>query len=456
MAHASSLQNTPSTQRPHRVCSNEELLRRACLSIAGGDSSTMRVLPYHLPLVADRGKGSRLWDADNNEYIDLNMAYGPLIFGHCPAKIVERVYDQISQRGSQLGFPSEINIRVAEKIKHLFPSIQLMRFANSGTEAVASSIRLARAYTGRRKIIVFEGHYHGWSDATFHRYHAPLDELPSADFGPALPGTLGMNDAPQDLVAVRWNNLDALARCLESDPHAFAGCIMEPVMGNAGVIAPQPGFLQHVRELLHHHGSLLIFDEVITGMRIAPGGAQELFQVQPDITVVSKALAGGYPVAGFGASREIMDLVVQGTLFHGGVYSSNAVVMSAAEAVLDEVLTDSKQIYDHLYAIANQLAGGLRDILSRSGISHVVQNVGPMVSVFLTRGNVEALCEYRDVRQHCDFDRYIELQHRLQQSGVYFHPNQFEPMFPSTAHTTHEIDLVLDRFEEAVRCRLVA
>ena len=178
--------------------------------------------------------------------------------------------------------------------------------------------------------------------------------------------------------------------------------------------------------------------------------------MDPDITIVSKALGGGYPIAGFGASREIMTLIEDGSLFHGGVYSSNAVVMSAADAVLDEILSDSARIYDQLYSAADRLAEGLRDILSRSGIPNVVQHVGPMVSAFLTDGKVDALHEYRDVRRHCDFDRYIELQHRLQKSGVYFHPNQFEPMFLSTVHSHEEIDLVLDRFQEAVRCRLAA
>ncbi len=442
------------TGQVDRESDNARLLRRGCRALAGGDSSTMRVLPYHLPLVAERGEGSRVWDVEGREYIDLNMAYGPLIFGHCPPKIVERVTQQITQRGSQLGFPTEISMRVAEKIQHLFPSIELMRFANSGTEAIASSIRLARTVTGREKIIVFEGHYHGWSDAVFHRYHAPLEDLPRGDFGPAMPGTLGMNGAPFDVAAVRWNNLDALARCLESDPGAYAGCIMEPVMGNAGVIPPQPGYLAGVRDLLHEHGALLIFDEVITGFRVAAGGAQQRFGVRPDITIVSKALGGGYPIACFGASRDIMQVIADGTLFHGGVYSSNATVMAAADAVLDEMIAHGGQVFDQLSMIGDQLSNGMRDILTRAGVNHVVQNVGAMISTFLTTDRVDALHEYRDVRRHCDFDRYIELQHFLQRDGVYFHPNQFEPMFPSTAHTAKDIEIVLDRFERAVACCL--
>ena len=228
---------------------SEQVLERGRQSIAGGDSSTMRVLPYHLPLVAARGQGSRVWDVDGNEYIDLNMAYGPLVLGHCPEPIIRAVTDQIRNRGSQLGFPTEITIRVAEKIKKLFPSMELMRFANSGTEADVSAARLARAWTGRPKLIQFEGHYHGWSDTLFNRYHAPLEDLPTGPYGPAIPGTQGLNGAPHDNLVCRWNDVDALEQCLNDHRGQVAGVIMEPVMGNAGTIPPLPGYLETVPRL---------------------------------------------------------------------------------------------------------------------------------------------------------------------------------------------------------------
>ena len=413
----------------------------------------MRVLPYHLPLVATRGKGCRVWDADDHQYIDLNMAYGPLIFGHCPPAIIRAVQKQISNFGSQLGFPTEITMRVAEKLKRLFPSIELLRFANSGTEALASTARLARVFTGREKIVQFEGHYHGWSEALFNRYHAPLEQLNGRDYGPAFPGTIGMmHGGPQDSLVVRWNNLDALARCLEANQGQVAAVIMEPVMGNAGVIAPQPGYLEQARMLAHDHGALLVFDEVITGLRVAPGGAQELYGVEPDIMVASKSMGGGYPVAAFGASREIMEPIVNGSLFHGGVYSGNAVVMAAAEAVLDQILSRGDDIYATMRDVSDRLSEGFGEILSRAGIPHVMQHVGPMLSLFLMRDGVQELREYRDVREHCAFDRYITLQHAMQRAGVYFHPNQFEPMFLSAAHGPEDIDLVLERFEQVVAC----
>ena len=433
----------------------EQLLRRARQSIAGGDSSTMRVLPYHLPLVAERGCGSRVWDSDGKEYIDLNMAYGPLIYGHCPPHIVESVSRQIAQSGSQLGFPTEIGVRVAEKVKTLFPSIELLRFSNSGTEAIASAIRLARSFTGRKKIIRFEGHYHGWSDAVFNRYHAPLSELPEKGYGPAVAGTDGMNGAPHDCLCVRWNDLDTLDRCLEEHGDAIAACIMEPVMGNAGVIPPEPQYLHGVRERMLDRDALLIFDEVITGMRVAAGGAQQYYDVHPDITILSKALGAGYPIAAFGTSREIMEPVVDGTVFHGGVYSGNAVVMAAAEASLDAMLADTESMYQQLHAISDELAGGIREILSRLSVPHVVQHVGPMLSLFLTNVPVDRITEYRQVLKYCNSDRYIEFQHFMQQAGVYFHPNQFEPMFLSTTHTSSDIATVLERIEEGARHCLV-
>jgi glutamate-1-semialdehyde 2,1-aminomutase len=436
----------------YATVTSETIMQRARQCIAGGDSSTMRVLPYHLPLVAARGEGARVWDADGNEYIDLNMAFGPLLFGHCPRHVIDAVMEQISHRGSQLGFPTEITVRVAEKIQKLYPSMELLRFANSGTEADMSAVRLARAFTGKSKIIQFEGHYHGWSDAVFNRYHAPLDQLSNGPYGPAIPGTTGLNGNPRDSLVVQWNDLDALQKCLEDHRGSVAAVIMEPVMGNGGTIAPKAGYLAAVREMTRQQGALLIFDEVITGMRVAAGGGQEYYGVKPDITVISKALGGGYPVAAFGASREIMDPIVKGTMFHGGVFSGNAVVMAAAEAVLDEVISNREFIYRHMRTVSDELVRGADEILDRAGVPHVMQHVGPMISFFLTTGTNQPLTNYREVRRNCDFEKYIRLQHLMQQSGVYYHPNQFEPMFLSAVHTHEDIAIVLDRFERAVAC----
>jgi glutamate-1-semialdehyde 2,1-aminomutase len=429
----------------------DSFMERARGVLAAGDSSTMRVQPYALPLIASRGSGSRVWDIEGREYIDLNMAYGPLILGHRHPRIIEAVTRQIGEGGSQLGFPTEITVRVAEKVRELYPCMEVLRFANSGTEAVASAARLARAYTGRSKLVLFEGHYHGWSEALFHRYHAPLSELPEGHFGVAGPGTSGMTRALDDVVLCRWNDLDALEAVLDEHGGDIAGVLMEPIMGNAGVIPPQPGYLLAAREAVHRRGALLMFDEVISGMRVAPGGAQEHYDVRPDITVISKALGGGYPVAAFGASREIMSVIADGRLFHGGVFSGNAVVMAAAEAVLDEVADKRDAMYTDLHERSNGLVAGLRRILGHLDEPHVVQNVGPMISLFLTDEHGLELNNYRSVRAHGAFERFITFQHEVQRSGVFFHPNMFEPMYLSAAHSDDDVALALDLIEGAAR-----
>jgi len=434
---------------------SEQLLARARQSIAGGDNSTMRVLPYHLPLVATRGEGSRVWDADGLEYIDLNMAYGPLIFGHRPAGVTEAVVQQLTESGSQLGFPAEVSVQVAEKVKRIYKHIELLRFSSTGTEAIVAALRLARTFTGKKYIIAFEGHYHGSSDNIFHRYHAPIDQLPTGPYGPALPGTLGMNGAPHDVLVCRWNSPEALEQCLTDHQDQVAAVIMEPVMGNGGVIPPKDDFLEIARSLTHDNGALLIFDEVITGMRVASAGAQERYGVEADITILSKALGGGYPISALGSTREIMSCIAEGKLFHGGVYSGNTLVMSAANAVLDRMLAERDSIYSHLDSVSTMLADGIDEILSRLGVPHQVQYVGPMISMLLTHGDVGPLVNYRDVRRFCDFDKFIGFQHQLQQSGVYFHPNQFEPMFLSTAHTHEDIASVLERIEDGARAVLL-
>lgn len=438
------------------VRSNQEVLERARQSIAGGDNSTMRVLSYHAPLVAERGQGCRVWDVEGREYIDLNMAYGPLLFGHRPPAIVQAVVNQLQQSGSQLGFPQEISVRVAEKLRQLFPTMQRMRFSSTGTEAVASAVRLARGVTGRPIIIAFEGHYHGWNDVVFHRYHAPLDDLPNGDYGPALPGTLGMNGAPHNLLVVRWNDLAALERCLIDHRGQVAAVVMEPIMGNAGVIPPDPQFLAGARELVQDEDALLIFDEVITGLRVGPGGAQGLYGIYPDITIVSKALGGGFPISAFGASPDIMNAIERGEVFHGGVYSGNALVMAAAEAVLDAVRAGGDRMYEDLNQISDRFSAGLDDVLSRHSVPHQIQHVGPMISCLLTDdAGARPLVDYRAVRRHGDAEKYIRLQHAMQAAGVYYHPNHFEPMYLSTAHTWTDLANVLDRFEDCVRCCLV-
>jgi glutamate-1-semialdehyde 2,1-aminomutase len=430
---------------------NRRFMEHARGLLAGGDSSAMHVVAHQLPLVADRGRGSRVWDIEGNAYLDLNMAFGSLLLGHRPSQVIDAVTRQISERGSQLGFPTEIGVRVAEKIRTLFPSMERLRFAGSGTEACNLAVRLARTITGRSKIVVFEGHCHGWSDPLFHRYHAPLAELPQEAFGPAIAGTRGMNGEPRDLVVVRSNDQATIEEFLKRHGRHVAAVILEPIMCNAGCIPPRPEFLECVRRATRDEGVLLVFDEVITGLRVAPGGAQELYGVRPDITVISKALGCGFPVAACGGSRDLMEAVTIGRVLHDGPGDGNAGSLAAAEAVLDEISAHRDEIYAHLNAVGRRLARGLEDILTGLGVLHTIQQVGPIVSLFLTNQARDQLGNYREVRKYCDFEKYLALQQAMQRRGVYFCPNQLTPMFLSTAHTAEDVDAALERFEDGVR-----
>ncbi|MCE2974499.1 MAG: aminotransferase class III-fold pyridoxal phosphate-dependent enzyme [Sediminibacterium sp.] len=428
---------------------SEAALARCRESIAGGDSSTMRVLPYHPAIVADRGEGAWVFDIDGNRLLDMNMAYGPLLFGHRPEFVVERVTRQLASRGSQLGFPTELTYRVGELVQKLFPSMELMRFANSGTEAIAAAIRLARHTTGRRGLVAFEGHYHGWSEAIFHSYHAPLDQLPAEPGDLAAPGTKGMSGFG-DVYLAPWNSVEALIHCLDRREGEIAAVIMEPVMGNASLIPPAEGYLQEVRRITQERGILLIFDEVITGLRIAPGGAQQMYGVTPDITILSKVLGGGFPIAVFGGSRTLLAPIVARELFHGGVYSGNALVLAAAEAMLEHVLAHQDTIYPELESWSRKLCDGMTEVLTHHQIPGFAHNLGSLVGLVLTKEHGETqLDDYRSVRRHGDFETFIDLENIMASRGVYFHPNMFEPMFASTCHTKEDIAYIIDRLADS-------
>ncbi len=441
------------TQSLGEMCHAEsrKALERARESVAGGDSSNMRVLACHPPLVAERGAGCRVWDVDGNEYIDMNLGYGPLLFGHRPGFLIDAVVKQVKEKGSHLGFPQELNYLAGEKVKRLFPSMERLRFANSGTEAAASAVRLARACTGRPNLLLFEGHYHGWSDALFHKYHASEEELGSRNPAAALAGTIGMNGAPHHAYVTGWNDAERLADALEELKGTVAAVVMEPVMGNAGVIEPEPGYLAAARELTRKHGALLVFDEVITGMRVAAGGAQQRYGIVPDLTVISKALGGGYPVAAFGGRADLMEEIGSGRMFHGGVYAGNAMVLAAANAVLSKVLKEKEEIYPALEARAGQLADGLRGMFARRGVGHVVQRVGAMLGLALTQGVEKRPRNYREMARVSDGEAYMRFQRELLARGVYVHPNHFEPMYLSTEHSQGDVDEVLGRIEDTLR-----
>jgi len=428
------------------------ILARARKSVAGGANSTMRVLDYHLPLVISHSEGAHVWDVDGNKLIDMNMGYGTLIFGHRSQVVRNAIRRELDRRGTVLGFPHELSHQVAELVKKSFPSIDQLRFTSTGTEAVQTAVRLARAFTGRSHLVLFEGHYHGSSDAVFHRYHASIKELDERPAYEALPGTAGMAEAPHNVYVLSWNDKKAICTLLAEKGNSIAAVLMEPVMGNAGIIPPHEDFLDAVRQATIGCGALLIFDEVITGFRIARGGAQERYGVASDITVLSKAINGGVPLAAVGARADIMELMVNGNVFHGGVYSGNPLSLAATLAVQMEYERNSESIYHSLEKEADHLAEGLQNIFAEVGIPAIVQHVGPMLSLwFVDDENVKAPKSYREVCRGANAVRFIHFQQALQVRGVYVHPNHFEPWFLSTSHSADVIDSVLQRVAVVAR-----
>jgi glutamate-1-semialdehyde 2,1-aminomutase len=412
----------------------------------------MRVLDYHLPLFVDRAEGARIWDVNGNELIDMNMGYGPLIFGHRSSVVANAIRRELDRRGTILGFPHELSHMVAELIKKSYPSIDLLRFSSTGTEVSQTAIRLARAFTGRKHIVLFEGHYHGSNDLVFHRYHALLKDLEKRPAYETLPGTGGMLEAPVSVYVLPWNDKATVCAFLVQKGESIAAVMMEPVMGNAGVIPPEEDFLNAVRQSTKECGALLIFDEVITGFRIARGGAQERYGVSSDITLLSKAMSGGLPLTVVGGRADIMEMIVKGTVFHGGVYSGNPISLAAALAVQMEYDRNHEFIYRYLESITNHLAVGLRSIFAQVGIPAVVQHVGAMLSLaFVDTDDVREFKSYRDICRYANAARYIRFQHALQEAGVYIHPSRWEPWFISTVHSLDIINTVLERIETTAR-----
>ena len=419
------------------------LLQRARQSVAAGDSSTMRVLDYHLPLMIERAEGVHVWDVSGKRLIDMNMGYGPLVFGHRPRFLINAIRNEMEQRGTILGFPHERSHQVAELIKKSFPSIDLMRFTSTGSEAGQTAVRLARAYTKRTKIVLFEGHYHGSTDSVFHRYHASPEQLAAREPHEVIAGTQGMNGAPHNAYVIPWNNIEALTDLLQRDPD-IAAVIMEPVMGNGGVIPPASGYLQAVRKLTNDYGIVLIFDEVISGFRVARGGAQERYGVQADITMLAKAMGGGVPVGAVGGRAEIMQQLVNGTVFHGGVHSGNPFSMAGALATQQAYEQNGEAIYGLLEENTKRLADGLYKIFAEINVPIHIQHVGSLFSLqIMDNADDPVPQDYRSIASTTTPERFIRFQQAVQRAGVYFHPNRYEPWFISTLHTQEVMEEAL-------------
>lgn len=399
----------------------------------GGVSSPVRAFKSvgGQPIVFDRVNGAYIWDVDGNQYIDYVGTWGPAICGHAHPQVIKALHEALD-KGTSFGAPCLQENILAEMVIDAVPSIEMVRFVNSGTEACMSVLRLMRAYTGREKIIKFEGCYHGHADMF----------LVKAGSGVA---TLGLPDSPgvpksttSTTLTAPFNDLEAVAALFHANPGQIAGVILEPIVGNAGFIPPDVGFLAGLRELTQEHGALLVFDEVMTGFRIAYGGAQEKFGITPDLTTLGKVIGGGLPVGAYGGRRDILQLVAPaGPMYQAGTLSGNPLAMTAGIKTLE--ILKQPGTYDYLERITSRLAQGLLQVAKETGHPACGGSISGMFGLFFTDGPVQ---NYEDAKKS-DLNKFSRFHRGLLEQGVYLAPSQFEAGFTSLAHTEADIDRTL-------------
>ena len=417
-----------------------ELYAAARRHIPGGVNSPARSWGAvgGAPLFLERGAGSRVWDADGNEYIDYVCSWGPLILGHAHPQVLAAI-GEAAANGTSFGAPTERENAVARMVTDAYASIDMARFVNSGTEATMSALRLARAFTSRPKIVKFEGGYHGHADAL-------LVAAGSGAMAHGVPDSAGVTASfAQDTLLAKFNDLASVEAHFSAFPDDIACVIVEPVAGNMGVVPPDYGFLQGLRDLTAQHKVLLIFDEVITGFRVAYGGAQQRYGVAPDITCLGKIIGGGMPVGAYGGSAEIMATVAPlGPMYQAGTLSGNPVAMAAGAATL-EALQDPG-VYEALEAKASRLAAGLQAVFADAETPLCVNRVGSMMTLFFNAGAVNGW----ETVSASDREGFARFFHRMLEEGVYLPPSPFEAMFVSTAHTDADIQATLDAARRAL------
>ncbi|MFI4998367.1 MAG: aspartate aminotransferase family protein [Reyranellales bacterium] len=397
--------------------------------LAGGVSSNVRYAGTPVPLFFLRGEGARLHDVDGNVHIDYVLGNGPAILGHAPRPVIEAVAASLAE-GQLFAAQHPRETALAERLCRLLPSAEVVRFATSGTEAVLMALRLARAFTGRDKILKFEGHYHGWSDQAYISARPPLNEAGPADAPVPVAGSPGIPASVLgDTVVAGWNDLNLLSLALDRNKGEIACVIMEPVMVNGGAIPPQPGYLEGVRSLCHAHGALFICDEVITGFRVGLGGAQARFGVSADLSIYAKAVAAGFPLALVAGRRDVMDTLFDKGVMHGGTYNGNVQSMAAALAALDILERDDGGIYRTMEARGKQLMEGLAALGGKHKLPVVVQGMPTIFQTFFTKG--VAPKNYRE-SVTCDRDMALAFHTALQEEGV--RVNQQTKWFLSAAH----------------------
>ena len=417
-----------------------ELFQQALDILPGGVDSPVRAFRAvgGQPLFIEKGAGAYLYDVDGNRFVDYVLSWGPLILGHAHPEVVEAV-KRAADLGTSYGAPSPLEVELAQLVQDFMPNLEMLRFVNSGTEATMTALRLARAYTERNKIIKFEGCYHGHADLL----------LVQAGSGVA---TLGLPDSPgvppatvQDTLVARYNDLDSVEKLFAAYPGEIAAIILEPVAGNMGVVSPEAGFLQGLRETTQKEGALLIFDEVMTGFRVDPGGAQNLYQIQPDLTTLGKVIGGGLPVGAYGGKREVMDMIAPaGPVYQAGTLSGNPLAMAAGIATLNAL--GKTGVWESLEEASDKLAKGIRAAAILAGIPIWQNRVGTMFATFFTENPV------RDwpTAKASDTDVFGKYFTGMLERGIYLAPSQFEAGFMSTAHGHDEIDATIQAASETL------
>ncbi|MGA7379280.1 MAG: aspartate aminotransferase family protein [Terriglobales bacterium] len=442
------MQTTTSRKRTR----SQEWFKRAQQSLVEGVNSPSRGAAVYSggPTFLERGQGSHVWDADGNEYVDFMMSFGALIQGHAHPKLVSAASETMAQ-GSHFAAATSAEVEAAERFRRMVPSAEVVRFTNTGSEATMLALRLARAHTGRTKFLKFEGHYHGWYDPYLLNAHShPPGELSASDHPARIPDSEGIPPATfDDVVLAPWNDVAVLERIMQRHGGELAAVITEPIMANMGCILPRDGYLQRLRELTREHGTLLILDEVVTGFRYAPGGCQEYYGIQPDLSTFGKALGAGFPVGAVAGSRAILDRMRwgQNMVLHYGTFNGHRLTMKVVAANLDLLSVDGA--YRKLHAIGDAAIAGVRDIFRRRKIKAIVQGFGPMFQVYFTEG--DAIHDYRDYCSHVDTRRYAQFVDRLLDHGIYMTPSNGLHWIISTAHTESDVQQLLNATDLACR-----
>ncbi len=422
-------------KRPRKQNRSRQLQQRAEQFFPGGVNSPVRAFGAvggHPPFV-ERAQGAHIWDADGNRYVDFVGSWGPMILGHAAPQVVEAV-QQAASRSSSFGASTASEAELAACVQQAFPSMERMRFVSSGTEATMSAIRLARAYTGRKFIIKFEGCYHGHADALLVKAGSGV-----ATFG--IPGSAGvLEETAQYTLALPFNDVAAVEAAFARHKDQIACVIVEPVVGNAGCIAPAEGYLQALRQITERAGALLIFDEVMTGFRVALGGAQERYGIQPDLTCLGKILGGGLPCAAFGGRSEIVAMLAPlGPVYQAGTLSGNPLAMAAGLATVGYLIEHRAQVYAQLERTAAAIADGLVQAAQQAGVAFTVNRVGSMFTGFFQPGSVQ---DYAGAARS-DTKAFAAFHYAMLEQGVWVPPSQFEAAFVSTAHSAQDVEATL-------------